>query len=187
MFDPPSKLLLGLITGLAFGFLLQKGQVTKFRVIVGQLLLRDWTVAKIMATAVAVGAVGVWALVQAGHASLHVKPAQLGGVIPGGIIFGVGMALLGYCPGTGVAAAGEGHRDAMIGVVGMFFGAGAYVAAYPLLQGMTDALPDWGKITWPQVTHTTPWLWVLAIAVAVAIGSIVEHARARVRPASASG
>ena len=59
MFDSPSKLLLGLVTGVAFGFLLQKGQVTKFRVIVGQLLLRDWTVAKIMGTAVAVGAIGV--------------------------------------------------------------------------------------------------------------------------------
>lgn len=187
MFDSPAKLLLGLVTGIAFGFLLQKGQVTKFRVIVGQLLLRDWTVAKIMGTAVAVGAVGVWALVQSGHASLHVKPAQLGGVIPGGIIFGVGMALLGYCPGTGVAAAGEGHRDAMVGIVGMLVGAGAYVVAYPLLLRMTDAWPDWGKITWPQVTHTTPWLWVLAIAVAVAMGAIVERARAQARSASVSG
>ena len=81
MFDHPTKLLLGLVTGIAFGFLLQKGRVAKFHVIMGQFLLRDWTVVKIMATAVAVGAVGVWFLVQTGVATLHVKPAQFGGVI----------------------------------------------------------------------------------------------------------
>ena len=54
-------------------------------------------------------------------------------MIPGDIIFGVGMALLGYCPGTGVAA-GQEHRDAMIGIVGKLVGAGAYIGAYPLLQ-----------------------------------------------------
>ena len=63
MFDSPDKLLLGLVTGVAFGFLLQKGRVAKFPVIVGQFLLKDWTVVKVMATAVAVGAVGVYALV----------------------------------------------------------------------------------------------------------------------------
>ena len=63
MFDSPEKLLLGFITGVAFGFLLQKGKVAKFHVIVGQFLLKDWTVIKVMLTAVAVGAIGVWAMV----------------------------------------------------------------------------------------------------------------------------
>jgi hypothetical protein len=124
----------------------------KFRVIVGQLLLRAWT--KIMATAVAVGAIGVWALTQTGHASLHVKPAQFGGVILGGVLFGAGIAVFGYCPGTSVAASGEGHRDAMVGVLGMRFGAGAYVAAYSLRRPAINALADWGNATFPLVTHT---------------------------------
>ncbi len=55
MFDSPEKLLLGLLTGIAFGVLLQKGRVAKFAVIVGQFLLKDWTVVKIMGTAVVVG------------------------------------------------------------------------------------------------------------------------------------
>ena len=59
MFEEPVKLLLGLITGIVFGFLLQKGQVAKFQAILGQLLLKDLTVLKIMATAIAVGAIGV--------------------------------------------------------------------------------------------------------------------------------
>ena len=66
-FDPAGKLVLGLGTGVAFGALLQKGQVGKYDVIVDQLLLRDGRVAKVMGTAVAVGAAGVYALVKSGQ------------------------------------------------------------------------------------------------------------------------
>jgi uncharacterized protein len=175
MFDPPVRLLLGLLTGIAFGFLLQKGRAAKFHVIMGQFLLKDWTVVKIMATAVAVGAVGVYVLVQAGVATLHVKPAQFGGVIAGGVLFGIGIALLGYCPGTSVAACGEGRRDAMVGVLGMLFGAGAYVALYPMLRPVIEAGADWGKVTLPQVTHTSPWLWVSGIGLAVLSAWLMSH------------
>jgi uncharacterized protein len=160
MFDTPDKLLLGLLTGLAFGVLLQKGQVTKFAVIVGQFLFQNWTVVKIMATAVVVGSVGVYALVGMGLTTLHIKPALIGGVVFGGILFGAGLALFGYCPGTGVAAAGEGHRDAAVGVVGMLAGASLYVALFPTLQPIVRGLADWGKITFPTLTGTSPWLWI---------------------------
>lgn len=107
MLETPERLLLGLVTGIVFGILLQKGQVAKLDVIIGKLRLKNWTAVKIMATAVAVGSIGVYLLVQNGHASLHVKPALLGGVILGGILFGGGLAVYGYCPRTGVAASGE--------------------------------------------------------------------------------
>ena len=164
MFDSPDKLLLGLATGVVFGFLLQKGRVAKFPVIVGQFLLRDWTVVKIMGTAVVVGAVGVFALVAAGHAGLHVKPLLLGGVLSGGVLFGVGLAVLGYCPGTTVAACGEGRRDAVAGLLGMFAGAFGFVAAWPALQPVINGLGDAGKVTLPDLTGTSPWLWVGGLA-----------------------
>lgn len=170
MFDPMSKLVLGLVTGIIFGFLLQKGRVAKFHVIIGQFLLKDWTVVKIMATAVAVGAVGVYALVSMGAATLHIKPALLGGVLLGGILFGAGLAVFGYCPGTSVAASGEGRRDAMVGVVGMLFGAGIYVALYPTLQPIIKGLADWGKITLPQVTSLSPWAWIISLVAAITLG-----------------
>jgi uncharacterized membrane protein YedE/YeeE len=160
MFDEPLKLALGLLTGILFGLLLQKGRVTDFRVIVGQLLLRDWTVVKVMATAVVVGSVGVYALFQAGHASLHVKPLLFGGVVAGAVLFGVGMAVLGYCPGTGVAACGEGRRDAMVGVLGMLFGAGVFVALYPALRPLIEGLGDRGEVTLPQLLGVSPWAGV---------------------------
>lgn len=169
MFESPEKLILGLATGIVFGFLLQKGRVAKFDVIVGQLLLRDWTVVKIMATAVAVGSVGVYTLVSMGLATLHIKPALLGGVLLGGLLFGIGLAVFGYCPGTGVAASGAGHRDAMVGVAGMLFGALLYVVGYPRLQPLIEAGVDWGKLTLPDATSTSPWLWVAGVVVAVAL------------------
>lgn len=163
MFDSPSRLLLGLLIGIVFGILLQKGQVAKFSVIVGQFIYRDWTVVKIMGTAVVVGSVGVHALVASGHAELHIKPFLLGGVLLGGICFGVGMAILGYCPGTGVAACGEGKPDAMVGVLGMFAGAFVFVSLWPNLQPIIKGLGDLGKITFPTSTGTSPWLWIVGL------------------------
>lgn len=160
MLDSPYKLLLGLLTGIAFGFFLQKGRVAKFPVIVGQFLLRDWTVVKVMGTAVVVGAIGVYAMVDAGFATLHVKPALLGGVISGAVLFGIGMVLLGYCPGTTVAACGEGHRDAMVGFVGMLVGAFAFVVLYRHLDALVKSLGDLGKVTLADVTQSSPWIWI---------------------------
>jgi hypothetical protein len=77
MFDSPERLALGLLTGFVFGFVLQKGQVTKYAVIVKQFLFQDFTMLKVMLTAVVVGGLGVYALVAAGQATLHIKPLLL--------------------------------------------------------------------------------------------------------------
>ena len=68
-----------------------------------------------MGTAMAVGAVGVHALVQSGRASYEIKPLRLGAILGGAVLFGTGLAVLGYCPGTTLAAVGEGRRDALAG------------------------------------------------------------------------
>jgi uncharacterized membrane protein YedE/YeeE len=175
MLDSPDKLILGLVTGIVFGFLLQKGRVAKFEVIVGQFLFRDWTVVKTMGTAVMVGAVGVYALVAMDAASLHIRPALLGGVLAGAVCFGIGMAVFGYCPGTSVAGCGEGRRDAMVGVLGMLAGAAAFVAVFPTLQPLIKGLGDWGKITLPEMTHTSPWLWIGGLALAAVVLSILDY------------
>ena len=70
---------------------------------------------------------------------LHVKPLLLGGVLLGGVLFGVGMTVLGYCPGTTVAACGEGRPHAAAGVLAMLAGALAFVAAWPTLPGPIKA------------------------------------------------
>lgn len=169
LFDSPGKLALGLITGILFGFLLQKGGVAKFRTILGQLLLTDWTVLKVMATAIVVGAIGVFALVSAGWASFHIQPFLLGGVLLGAVVFGVGMAVFGYCPGTSVAASGEGSRDAMVGVLGMLTGAAVFVAAYPWLTPVLKGLGDLGKATLPSTFGAPEWAVIAGLATVVLV------------------
>jgi uncharacterized membrane protein YedE/YeeE len=167
--DPISKLALGLITGFLFGFLLQKGHVTKYPVIVRQFLLRDFTVLKTMLTAVVVGGIGVYALRAFGAASLHVKPAQLAAVSIGGLIFGVGMVLLGYCPGTGVAAAAEGKIDALFGVVGMMFGALLFAEQFAFFGRNILSWMDLGPVTLPQLIHVPAW----TIFVVLTVGALI--------------
>lgn len=178
MFESPVTLLLGLVTGLCFGVLLQKGQVAKYGTILGQLLFRDWTVARVMGTAVVVGSVGVYALVALGGTELAVKPMRVAGVLLGALVFGSGMALLGYCPGTSVAAAAEGRRDAWMGLLGMFSGALAFVAARPALDRLVVSLGDLGEITLPELTRTSPWWWVGGLVAAAAIALVAPRARA---------
>jgi len=118
----PTQLVLGLLFGLVFGFLLQKGGVAKYHILVGALLLEDFTVIKVMLTAIVVGSIGIFSLHGLGLVKLHVKTTRYAANVLGGIIFGVGFALLGYCPGTGAAALGQGNWDAFAGVLGLILG-----------------------------------------------------------------
>jgi len=93
------QLVMGFFVGILFGFLLQKGGATKYDVIIGQLLLADFTVIKIMLSAVITGMIGVHLLRSLGLAKLHPKPGSFGSVVIGGLIFGAGFGILGYCRG----------------------------------------------------------------------------------------
>jgi len=167
--ESAGDLMLGLITGIVFGFLLQKGQVAKYQTILGQLLLKDWTTFKIMITAIVTGSVGVYFLVERGAASLDIWPFQPAAMLIGAMLFGAGLALLGYCPGTGMAGAGEGSRDAMVGVLGMITGAGVLVVAYNILEPLALALGDWGKLTVPVLLASSSWTIIAALGLVVAV------------------
>ena len=167
--EPARHLVLGLFTGIGFGFLLQKGRVAKYQTILGQLLLKDWTVFKIMLTAIVTGAIGVYFLVETGNAKLDVWPLQPAAMLLGAVLFGIGLALIGYCPGTGMAGAGEGSRDAMIGVLGMLTGAGIFVVGFNALEPVASALGDWGKLTIPQLLSISPWPIIAGLAVVVTV------------------
>ncbi|HUW58997.1 MAG TPA: YeeE/YedE thiosulfate transporter family protein [Planctomycetota bacterium] len=167
------QLVLGLVVGILFGFLLQKGGVTKYDVIIGQLLLEDFTVVKVMLTAVITGMIGVHLLVSLGLAQLHPKPGSVGSTVVGGLIFGVGFALLGYCPGTVAGAVGNGYLDALFGgVVGVLIGAGLFAALYPRLNASLLNRGNFGEVTWPQLLKVNPWVVVPPAAVLL-IGLLV--------------
>lgn len=120
-------LLIAVFAGITFGFLLQKGGVGKYNVLIGQLLLEDFTVVKIMLTAIIVGMIGIFVLHRLGLVELHVKKVRLASNTIGGLVFGAGFALMAYCPGTGAVALGQGNWDVLFGFGGLI--AGSYVFA----------------------------------------------------------
>lgn len=167
------QLVLGLLIGVVFGFLLQKGGVTDYNVIIGQLLLTDFTVLKIMLAASITGMLGVHLLRSLGYAQLHPKPGSLGATVIGGLIFGVGFAVLGYCPGTVAGAVGQGALDALFGgVVGILIGSGIFAALYPRLQRSILRVGDFGELTIPQALKVKN-AWVVVIPVAVALTALL--------------
>lgn len=160
---------LGLLIGFFFGFLLQKGGVCDYEIIMGQLLLQDFTVMKIILTAIVTGMLGVYAMRQAGLVVLHKKSGSFGTSVPGPLIFGVGFAALGYCPGTSVGAVGHGALDALLGgVIGITVGAGLYAAAYPFLKKRVLHIGDFGDKTLIDVMPVrNPWLVIFPVALLI--------------------
>ena len=156
--DSPRQLVLGFSFGIAFGFLLQKGGVAKYEVLLGQFLLTDFTVMKVMLTAITVGMVGIFSMRAMGLIKLHVKPTRYASNIVGGLLFGIGMGLLGYCPGTGAAALGQGNYDAIAGIAGLMVGSYLYAETSDYLSATIQKIGNRGGIMLPdllgmRVTH----------------------------------
>lgn len=160
-------LILALVFGAVFGVLLHRGSVTDYNVIVNQFRLKDFTVMKVMFTAILVGGVGVAILASMGWATLHVRTAAMLAVTVGGLIFGAGMVIYGYCPGTGVAAIATGSVHALVGAIGMLIGAIAYALSYGWMSENVLPVADLGKVQLMQVTGIPAWAWFTLLAVAV--------------------
>jgi len=149
--DSARQLVLGLLFGVVFGFLLQKGGVARYEVLMGQFLLTDFTVIKVMLTAIIVGMAGIFSLRALGLAELHVKPTRYAANIAGGLLFGVGLGLLGYCPGTGVAALGQGSYDAIAGILGLLVGSYLYAETSGFLGSTIQKIGNRGRIMLPDL------------------------------------
>jgi hypothetical protein len=152
---PPGagKVLSGLLLGLAFGFLLQKGGVGKYHVLIGQLLLQDFTVAKIMLSAIIVGMPGVFLLHHFSKVNLHLQPTRIGAQVIGGLLFGAGFALIAYCPGTGAAALGQGSWDVLFGMAGLVAGSYVFAELSCWLKRTVQTWGDCGKVMLPELLH----------------------------------
>ena len=167
-------LIMGLVTGILFGFLLQKARVLRYDKQVGALRLKDMTIVKFMLSSVAVSMVGVYLLHDMGLVALSVKTTILGANIAGAVLFGIGWGLLGYCPGTSLGALGEGRYDALWGIIGMIFGAAMFARAYPFLKD-TIYVGDYGKITLPDALGVNHWpVIVIFIVVTLLLFKLFE-------------
>lgn len=172
-------LALGIVSGLFFGVLLQRSRLTDTAVTIGQLRLKDYTLFKVMLAAIVVGGIGVLVLHTGGFAAYHIKPANLGAVAIGAVVFGVGMAIYGYCPGTGLAAIGTGSLHALAGAFGMLAGAIAFAYSFDWLRARILPLGALGPVRLPGLTGIPDLAW-FAIIVAIGFGALfVLDRRAR--------
>ncbi|MDP2358531.1 MAG: YeeE/YedE thiosulfate transporter family protein [Beijerinckiaceae bacterium] len=173
-----SALILAVVFGFAFGWLLHRGRVTNYDTILNQFRLRDFTVLKVMLTAIIVGGIGVLALTQMGYAKFHVRDANMLATIIGAAIFGVGMVLYGYCPGTGLAAIATGSVHALVGAAGMIFGAILYAFSFDWVRANILSVWKLGKVTLPEMVGVTPLAMYIALAAfAVAVFWFIESRR----------
>jgi uncharacterized protein len=163
-------LILAAIFGLVFGVLLHKGQVTNYNAIVNLFRFKDMTVLKIMLTASVVGGCGVFAMSGAGW--LHgydIKDANLLSVILGGLLFGVGMVIYGYCPGTGVAAITTGSVHALVGFLGIVVGGVLYALSFAWVKENILSVAALGKVRLPDLFQIPELIILIALAVVALI------------------
>jgi uncharacterized protein len=153
---------LGLITGILFGFFMQKARVLRFDKQVGAMMLKDMTILKFMLSAILVGMVGIQLLAGMGVITLSHKAMNLGAVVIGGALFGCGWAVTGFCPGTSAGACGEGRWHAAFAAAGMVAGGAIYAEVYPFLKSSVLAWKDFGKIGLPGISGLSPWIIILA-------------------------
>ena len=161
---------LGLVTGVLFGFLLQKGRVLRFDKQLGAMLLKDMTIFKFMLSSILVGMVGITLLRDSGIVAANHKAMNLGAVLLGGALFGGGWAVMGFCPGTSIGAVGEGRWHAVFAIAGMVAGAALYAELYPFFKTTVLAWKDFGKIGLPEALGISPWIiipvfWAVTILV----------------------
>lgn len=160
-----NELLTGAVTGILFGFCMQKAQVIRFDRQVGALRLKDMTIFKFMLTAILVAMVGIYLLLDLGLVKLSIKPLIIGGNVVGGLIFGIGWGIVGYCPATGMGALGEGRYDAAFGMAGMILGAGFYAELYPFMKQTVLTWGDFGKVTLPSALGINHWFVIIFLGI----------------------
>jgi uncharacterized membrane protein YedE/YeeE len=154
----------GLLFGIAFGFLLHKAGVSDYNVLIGTLRLTDLTVMRVIISAILVGSILIYILGRFGMVRPHIKPTHYASNIIGGLIFGVGFGLWGYCPGTGAAAFGQGSWDATWGIFGMVIGSYIYAltaSKFKKLSGVGDR----GKLSVPELIHINPGIFIIITSI----------------------
>jgi len=161
-----TTILLALILGILFGFALNKAGLTRYTKIVNQFRFKDMSVLKFMMTALVVSMLGLYPLRAMGLITFPSVPeTYVVGNVVGGLIFGVGMALAGFCPGTAAAGAGEGKLDYLIpGMLGFLTGAVLFGLTYSSIMPQIKKIADLGPVVIPDLWNLNSFLTVAVFA-----------------------
>jgi uncharacterized membrane protein YedE/YeeE len=157
-------LIYALFVGIVMGALIQRVGASSPRMILASLRLQDLTIIKFMATTIAVGAVLVYLLSLWMPMHFDIKPTYVVGVGIGGLIFGAGFALAGYCPGTCVVGVSEGRRDALVALLGGVVGALVFTLVYTTIESWLIKPLNFGKITIADALHLPAMVVAVGLA-----------------------
>lgn len=184
-------LAVALPVGIAFGWCLERAGLGSARKLAGQFYARDFTVLKVLFSAIVTAMLGVFWLAELGlldPARIYVPPTWLIPQAVGGVLFGIGMVAGGLCPGTSCVAAATGRRDGVAVMGGMLAGVLLFAAAFPLLERLYESTPA-GTLTIPDLLRV-PSGAVVAGVVAMALGAFAAaewfERRAALRAGGAS-
>jgi hypothetical protein len=162
--------IVGLIMGVIFGASLVLTGLTNPDKIIGSLRLKDFYAIRTVAVFLLVAMLGTWILDLFGVANFDIKPAVILTVLIGGALLGIGLGLTGFSPATGLASAASGRVDALVTVIGMFFGAHVYILIYPSVVVPLERIFNFGSLTLPGISGASAASWVIPI---FAAGSLV--------------
>jgi hypothetical protein len=192
LFSPDTEssaagLAVALAVGVGFGACLERAGLGSARKLAGQFYGRDFTVLKVMFSAIATAALGVFWLTRLGMMDagrIYVPETFLLPQAAGGAVFGVGLVAAGLCPGTACVAAATGRRDGLAVIGGLLAGVLAFALGFPLVGGFYGSTAR-GVMTFPALLHLSPGA-VTAALVAMALGAFAGVERWE-RRASAGG
>jgi uncharacterized membrane protein YedE/YeeE len=182
--SPGAGLGVALVLGLGFGASLERAGLGSARRLAGQFYARDFTVLKVMFTAIVTAMLGVFWLSRLGWidpARIYVPETFILPQAVGGAVFGAGLAVAGLCPGTACVAAASGRRDGVAVAAGMLAGVLLFAEAFPLVARFYASTPR-GALTLPDTLHVPEGAVVAGIVAlalaAFAVAERVEAARA---------
>lgn len=166
------EILIAVLLGFGFGFVLERAGFGSGCKLTAQFRLTDWSVFKVMFTAIVFSAVGMYVFDLAGWMeadSVYVPIPYMWAIAAGGALIGAGFAVGGYCPGTAAVGLVTGRVDALVFFAGILIGTYVFAAFFPQFDLLTTA----GEFTQgdrlPEALGLPEWL-VLVAMVAAAIG-----------------
>jgi uncharacterized membrane protein YedE/YeeE len=160
-----SEIWLGLLSGIAFGFVIQRVGATNANKMARAHLMLEADIPKFMLMAVILSALGLLGLQAAGLGRTQILPTSLVATGIAGILFGVGWGLCGYCPGTTWAAAGEGRMDAVFALLGGLFGSALFAQLHELLIPVLYGPSNVGQVTLADWLGSKPAATLLLVVV----------------------
>jgi len=170
LFGAGFSLLVALVVGVAFGWCLERSGMGSARKLIGQFYLTDLTVFKVMFTAIITAMLGIFWLGWIGLLDIsrvYVPETYILPQLVGGVIFGVGFATAGLCPGTSCVSAVTGRGDGAAAVLGMLVGVLVAGFAFHLLEPFYNSTPL-GAFTLPALVRA-PYGVVVFVIVGVAM------------------